>query len=108
MTEPPPPETARPADRDAAPGASSPGAREDRRAWPDLNLIVAGAIVLAILGMLALLHFAASVFITLFSALLLAFALEPGVHLLCVRAPLRRHHASAGGGFLFVAMLHGL
>jgi len=108
MTEPPPPDTARPADRDASSGASSPGAREDRRAWPDLNLIVAGAIVLAILGMLALLHFAASVFITLFSALLLAFALEPVVHLLCVRTPLRRHHASAVVVFLFVAMLYGL
>src|SRR3972149_2647147 len=46
MTEPPPPDTARPADRDASSGASSPGAREDRRAWPDLNLIVAGAILL--------------------------------------------------------------
>src|SRR3990170_632236 len=108
MTEPPPPDTARPADRDASSGASSPGAREDRRAWPDLNLIVAGAIVLAILGLLALLHFAASVFITLFSAMLLAFALEPLVHLLCVRTPLRRPHASGIVVFLFVAMLYGL
>ena len=108
MTEPTSPDTPRPAARDASPGASSPGAREDRRAWPDLNLIRAGAIVLAILGVLALLHFAASVFITLFSALLLAFALEPVVHLLCVRTRLRRHHASAVVVFLFVAMLYGL
>jgi len=56
----------------------------------------------------ALLHFAASVFITLFSAMLLGFALEPLVHLLCVRTPLRRHHASGIVVFLFVAMLYGL
>jgi len=82
--------------------------KEERRAGPDLNLIRAGATVIAILGLLALLHFAASVFITLFSAMLLAFALEPLVHLLCVRTPLRRHHASGIVVFLFVAMLYGL
>ena len=81
---------------------------EERRPGPDLNLIRAGATVIAILGLLALLHFAASVFITLFSAILLAFALEPLVHLLCVRTPLRRHHASGIVVFLFVAMLYGL
>ena len=79
-----------------------------RRPGPDLNLIRAGATVIAILGLLALLHFAASVFITLFSAMLLAFALEPLVHLLCVRTRLRRHHASGVVVFLFVAMLYGL
>lgn len=82
--------------------------REERRPAPDLNLIRAGATVIAILGLLALLHFAASVFITLFSALLLAFALEPVVHFLCVRTRLRRHHSSAIVVFLFVAMLYGL
>jgi predicted PurR-regulated permease PerM len=82
--------------------------KEERRPGPDLNLIRAGATVIAILGLLALLHFAASVFITLFSAMLLAFALEPLVHLLCVRTPLRRHHASGIVVFLFVAMLYGL
>jgi predicted PurR-regulated permease PerM len=82
--------------------------KEERRPAPDLNLIRAGATVIAILGLLALLHFAASVFITLFSAMLLAFALEPLVHLLCVRTPLRRHHASGIVVFLFVAMLYGL
>jgi len=90
---------------------ASPGEKEEpreRRAGPDLNLIRAGATVVAILGLLALLHFAASVFITLFSALLLAFALEPVVHFLCVRTPLRRHHSSAVVVFLFVAMLYGL
>jgi predicted PurR-regulated permease PerM len=81
---------------------------EERRPGPDLNLIRAGAIIIAILGLLALLHFAASVFITLFSSMLLAFALEPVVHFLCVRTRLRRHHASGIVVFLFVAMLYGL
>jgi len=108
MAETNPPETAQPAKRDMAPEVSSAGAREDRRAGPDLNLIRAGATVLALLGVLALLHFAASVFITLFSSLLLAFALEPLVHQLCVRTRMRRHHASAVVVFLFVALLYGL
>ena len=84
------------------------GKKEERRAGPDLNIIRAGAIIIAILGLLALLNFAASVFITLFSAMMLAFALEPLVHLLCARTPLRRHHASGVVVFLFVAMLYGL
>ncbi len=84
------------------------GTKDRRRPGQDLNLIRAGATVIAILGLLALLHFAASVFITLFSSMLLAFALEPLVHLLCVRTPLRRHHASGIVVFLFVAMLYGL
>jgi len=74
----------------------------------DLNLIRAGATVLAVLGVLALLYFAASVFITLFSALLLAFALEPLVHILCVRTRLKRHYASGIVVFLFIAFLYGL
>jgi len=108
--------------REAAPAAGvrevdtpaevvSPEATEEpreRRTAPDLNLIRAGATVVAILGIVALLHFAASVFITLFSALLLGFALEPVVHLLCVRVRLQRHHASAFVVFLFVAMLYGV
>src|SRR5512141_613437 len=80
----------------------------ERRQGPDLDLIRAGAIIIAILGLLALLHLAASVFITLFSSMLLAFALEPVVHFLCVRTRLRRHHASGIVVFLFVAMLYGL
>ena len=40
--------------------------------------------------------------------MMLAFALEPLVHLLCVRTRLRRHHASGIVVFLFVAMLYGL
>ena len=81
---------------------------EERQPGPDLDLIRAGATVIAILGLLALLHFAASVFITLFSTMMLAFALEPLVHLLCVRTRLRRHHASGIVVFLFVAMLYGI
>src|SRR5512143_189861 len=92
---------------DIAPEIREPETGETRQG-PDLNLIRAGAIIIAILGLLALLHFAASVFITLFSAMLLAFALEPLVHLLCARTPLRRHHASGIVVFLFVAMLYGL
>jgi predicted PurR-regulated permease PerM len=99
---------------DEAPGTDTPGEIQDsgtngrRRPGPDLDLIRAGAIIIAILGLLALLHFAASVFITLFSSMLLAFALEPVVHFLCVRTRLRRHHASGIVVFLFVAMLYGL
>lgn len=89
-------------------GIPAPGKTEVRPPGPDLHLIRAGATVLALLGVLALLHFAASVFITLFSSLLVAFALEPVVHFLCVRTRLRRHHASAVVVFLFVAMLYGL
>jgi predicted PurR-regulated permease PerM len=88
--------------------AEPKAAKEERQPGPDLNLIRAGATIIAILGLLALLHFAASVFITLFSAMMLAFALEPLVHLLCVRTRLRRHHASGIVVFLFVAMLYGL
>lgn len=84
------------------------GTNERQRPGPDLNLIRAGAIIIAALGLLALLHFAASVFITLFSSMLLAFALEPVVHFLCVRTRLRRHHASGIVVFLFVALLYGL
>jgi len=120
------PDTAQPADRDMSSGLSSEAARaakeeaakvtvaepmaakEERRQGPDLNLIRAGAILVSILGVCALLHFAASVFITLFSAMLLAFALEPLVQLLCARTPLRRPHASGIVVFLFVAMLYGL
>ncbi len=92
----------------SAPGAPPPGSKEGPRTGPDLNLIRAGATVIAILGVLALLHFASSVFITLFSSMLLAFALEPVVHLLCVRTRLRRHYASGIVVFLFVAMLYGI
>lgn len=92
---------------DIAPEIREPATGEPRQG-PDLNLIRAGATVIAVLGLLALLHFAASVFITLFSSMLLAFALEPVVHFLCVRTRLRRHHASGIVVFLFVALLYGV
>jgi predicted PurR-regulated permease PerM len=95
-------------DAAGAAAAEPKAAQEQRRTGPDLHLIRTGATVVAILGVFALLYFAASVFITLFSAMLLAFALEPLVHLLCARTPLRRHHASGVVVFLFVAMLYGL
>ena len=98
MTEKKPPESA---PGNGTEGTAPPGG-------PDRNPLRAGATVIVILGVLALLHFAASVFITLFSAMLLAFALEPVVRFLCVRTRLRRHHASAVVVFLFVAMLYGL
>src|SRR5512135_711758 len=88
--------------------AEPKAAKEERQLGPDLNLIRAGSTVILILGALAVLHFAASVFITLFSSMMLAFALEPLVHLLCVRTRLRRHHASGIVVFLFVAMLYGI
>jgi predicted PurR-regulated permease PerM len=99
---------------DESPEAASPtnppvpGTTEGGRAGQDLNIIRAGATIIAVLGIITLLHFAASVFITLFSAMLLGFALEPLVQLLCARTPLRRPHASGIVVFLFVAMLYGL
>jgi predicted PurR-regulated permease PerM len=102
----------RPPERQAAtetPGEPASGMEaRGARAVADLDLIRIGATVLALLGVIALLHFAASVFITLFSALLLAFALEPVVHFLCVRTRLRRQHASGIVVFLFVAMIYGV
>lgn len=92
---------------DIAPQIREPETGETRQG-PNLNLIRAGATIIAVLGLLALLHFAASVFITLFSSMLLAFALEPVVHFLCVRTRLRRHHASGIVVFLFVALLYGV
>jgi len=89
-------------------GGPERGAGEGRTPGPNLDLIRAAATVLALLGVLALLHFAASVFITLFASFLLAFALEPVVHFLCVRTRLRRHYASAVIVFLFVAALYGM
>jgi len=88
----------------AAPSAE----RRAPRPPVDLNLIRADSTILAMLGVITLLYFAASVFITLFSALLLAFALEPLVHVLCVRTRMRRQHASGIVVFLFVACLYGL
>jgi predicted PurR-regulated permease PerM len=80
----------------------------ENRPGPDLNLIRAAATVLAVLGVLTLLYFAASFFMTLFSSMLLAFALEPLVHVICVRTRMRRQFASGIVVFLFIAFLYGL
>jgi predicted PurR-regulated permease PerM len=90
------------------PGAAKTGESPPRGTLQELRLIRAGVTALAVLGVLALLHFAASVFITLLSSLLLAFALEPLVHFLCVRTRLRRQFASAIIVFLFIALLYGI
>jgi len=74
----------------------------------DLRIIRAAATTVAVLAVLALLHFAASVFITFLSSLLLAFALEPLVHFLCVRTRLRRQFASGIVVFLVLAVLYGI
>lgn len=74
----------------------------------DLRIIRAAATTVAVLGVLALLHFAASVFVTLLSSLLLAFALEPLVHFLCVKTRLRRQFASGIVVFLVLAVLYGI
>ena len=97
-----------PGENPGDPGVRPAGETHGPRPAVDLDLINAGSTILAVLGVIALLYFAASVFITLFSALLLAFALEPLVHLLCVRTRLRRQYASGIVVFLFVAFLYGL
>jgi predicted PurR-regulated permease PerM len=79
-----------------------------RRLLENIGALRAGVAVLAALGILALLHFAASVFITLFSSLLIAFGLEPLVQFLCTRTRLRRQVASGIIVFLFIALLYGI
>lgn len=74
----------------------------------DLAWIKAGLAILAALSLLALLSFASSVFITIFSSILLAFGLEPLVHLLCRRTRLPRQVASALVVFLFIAALYAI
>src|SRR5574341_181675 len=85
-----------------------PPLRRRETPQPDLGWIKAGIAILAVLALLALLHFASSVFITVFSSLLLAFALEPLVQLLCRRTKVSRQFASAVVVFLFIAALYGL
>ncbi|MEW6721427.1 MAG: AI-2E family transporter, partial [Thermodesulfobacteriota bacterium] len=79
-----------------------------RRFAEDLRAVRVGIAVLATLGVLALLYFGASVFITLFSSALLAFALEPIVGFLCRRTGMRRQYAGGIVVFLFIALLYGL
>ena len=64
--------------------------------------------ILAILGVIALLYYAASVVITILASALIALALEPLVQLLRKRARLSRHPASLIVVFLAVALLYGI
>jgi len=64
--------------------------------------------ILAILGIVALLHYAASVVITILTSILVALALEPLVQLLRKRARLSRHPASLIVVFLAIALLYGI
>src|SRR5512139_1300241 len=63
--------------------------------------------ILAALGVLALLHYAASVVITILTSTLVALALEPLVQLLRKRARLSRRVASLVTVCLAVALLYG-
>ncbi len=64
--------------------------------------------ILAVLGIVALLHYAASVVITILTSILVALALEPLVQFLRKRARLSRHPASLIVVFLAVALLYGI
>jgi len=64
--------------------------------------------ILAILGVIALLYYAASVVITILTSLLVALALEPLVQLLRKRARLSRQPASLVVVFLAIALLYGI
>ncbi|MDA8121027.1 MAG: AI-2E family transporter [Deltaproteobacteria bacterium] len=70
--------------------------------------VLGSLVVLAILGLLTLSYFAASVFITILSSILVALALEPPVLLLQNRARLGRNSSSVIVVFLAIGMLYGL
>ncbi len=65
-------------------------------------------ILLAVLGVISLLYFAASVFITILSSILIAIALEPFVQLVSKKAKIGRRPSSMVVGFLAIAFLYGL
>ena len=94
----------------AAPGSSQPlgtapghfiRRRTDRATLGSL-------VVLAVLGFLTLCYFAASVFITILTSMLIALALEPFVLLLSRRVGLGRSSSSVVVVFLAIAMLYGI
>ncbi len=64
--------------------------------------------ILAVLGIVALLHYAASVVITILTSILVALALEPLVRFLRKRARISRHPASLIVVFLAIALTYGL
>lgn len=79
-----------------------------REPRPKLAVSITGSLsTLAVLAVLALLHFAASVFIGIFSAILIAIALEPPVKFLCRKTRAPRPVASMFVVFLAVGALYG-
>jgi predicted PurR-regulated permease PerM len=64
-------------------------------------------VILAILGVVSLLYFASSVFITILSSILIALALEPFVELLCRKGKIGRRISSMFVGFLAIVFLYG-
>src|SRR3972149_5843147 len=69
---------------------------------------VASLALLATLGVIALLYFAASVFITILSSALIALALEPFVQFFCRKAKIGRRGSSMVVGVFAIAFLYGL
>src|SRR3970040_2309491 len=67
---------------------------------------VAVLALLATLGLIAFLYFAASVFITILSSALIALALEPFVQFFCRKAKIGRRVSSMGVGFFVIAFLY--
>ena len=78
------------------------------RRVPVERSVNASLAILATLGIVALLHYAASVVITILTSLLVALALEPLVQLLVKRARLSRHPASLIVVILAIAVVYGL
>src|SRR4030042_4757751 len=64
--------------------------------------------LLATLGVIALLYFASSVFITILSSALIALALEPFVQFFCRKAKIGRGGSSLVVGVFAIAFLYGL
>jgi predicted PurR-regulated permease PerM len=70
--------------------------------------IITSLVILAILGILTLFSYAASVFITILSSLLIALALEPFVQFFCKRTRFSRQLASIVVVFFSIAFLYGI
>lgn len=86
-----------------------PNAIPDRRVTRGSErAILASLVALAVLGFLTLCYFAASVFITLFSSILIALALEPLVLLLERNTRLSRNVSSMIVVILAIGALYGL
>src|SRR3989337_1832229 len=68
---------------------------------------VASIALLATLGVIAFLYFAASVIITILSSALIALALEPFVQFVCRKAKIGRRGSSMVVGVFAIAFLYG-